>query len=37
MVVTMKKDKKTLEYQETINVDIENTASKKTTIWDTNL
>ena len=30
MVVTMKEEKKTLEYQEEVNADIENIASKKT-------
>ena len=31
----MKEDNKTLEYQETINVDIENIASKKQPFWRT--
>ena len=33
MVVTMKEDEKTLEYQETMNVYIENIASKKHSFW----
>ena len=33
MVVTMKEEKETVEYQETMNVDIENIASKKQLFW----
>ena len=33
MVVTIEKERKTLEYQETMNVDIENIASKKQPFW----
>ena len=33
MVVTMKEEKKTLEHQETMNVDIGNIASKKQLFW----
>ena len=33
MVVTMKEDNNTFEYQETINLYIENIASKKRTFW----
>ena len=33
MVVTMKEYKKTLEYQETLSIDIVNIASKKQPFW----
>ena len=33
MVVKMKEDKNTLEYHETLNVDIKNIASKKQPFW----
>ena len=37
MVLTIEKEKKTLECQETIHLDIENIASKKTIILETNI
>ena len=33
MFVTMQEEKKTLEYQEIMNVDIENISSKKQQFW----
>ena len=33
MVVTIEEEKKTLEYQETMNVDVENISSKKQMCW----
>ena len=33
MVVTMKEEKNTLEYQETMNVDIKKISSKKQPFW----